>query len=260
MVNEVSVSKSIIKEALSKLMDNIETEVIIAGAGPAGLVAAKFLSDAGVKVTLFERRLSPGGGMWGGGMMFPEITVQEEALEILNIFKIKAHKENGLFIAGAIEATAKLISEAIDAGVSIFNGISVEDVIIRTNRIQGAVINWSVVESSGLLVDPLGIAAKVLLDATGHPAEVSRCVERKVGKLNTPSGKIEGEGSMWVEKAEKMVVENTKEIYPGLFVCGMAACAVFGAPRMGPIFGGMLLSGKKAAEKIVKTLKSQSRL
>ena len=256
MIDEVNISKGIIKVALSRLIDNIETEVIIAGGGPAGLVAAKFLGDAGIKVTLFEKRLSPGGGMWGGGMMLPAITVQEEAREILDIFKIKAHKENGLFIAGAIEATAKLIAGATDAGVSIFNGISVEDVIIRKKRIRGAVINWSAVHSSGLHVDPLGIAAKVLVDATGHPAEVSRCVERKVGRLNTPSGKIEGEGAMWVEKAETAVVENTKEVYPGLFVCGLAASAVFGTPRMGPIFGGMLLSGKKAAEEIAKTLKS----
>ncbi|MEO0247894.1 MAG: ribose 1,5-bisphosphate isomerase, partial [candidate division WOR-3 bacterium] len=34
----------------------------------------------------------------------------------------------------------------------------------------------------------------------------------------------------------------------GLYVAGMAACACFGGPRMGPIFGGMLLSGRKLAE------------
>jgi thiamine thiazole synthase len=45
-----------------------------------------------------------------------------------------------------------------------------------------------------------------------------------------------------------MLIENTKEVYPGLMVAGMAANAVFGSPRMGAIFGGMLLSGKKAAD------------
>jgi thiamine thiazole synthase len=53
---------------------------------------------------------------------------------------------------------------------------------------------------------------------------------------------------MWAERGEKEIVENTKEVYPGLIVAGMAANAVFGSPRMGAIFGGMLLSGKRAAE------------
>ena len=41
-------------------------------------------------------------------------------------------------------------------------------------------------------------------------------------------------------------------VCPGLLVAGMAANAVFNAPRMGAIFGGMLLSGKKAAELAIK--------
>ncbi|KAA0002477.1 MAG: ribose 1,5-bisphosphate isomerase, partial [Thermoplasmata archaeon] len=41
---------------------------------------------------------------------------------------------------------------------------------------------------------------------------------------------------------------------PGLYVAGMAAIAYAGSPRMGPIFGGMLLSGKKVAEEILKKL------
>ena len=45
-------------------------------------------------------------------------------------------------------------------------------------------------------------------------------------------------------------MDNTAEIYPGLFVCGMSANAVYGSPRMGAIFGGMLLSGKKLAASI----------
>ena len=53
---------------------------------------------------------------------------------------------------------------------------------------------------------------------------------------------------MWAEKGEAEIVENTKEVYPGLLVAGMAANAAYGSPRMGAIFGGMLLSGKRAAE------------
>ena len=61
---------------------------------------------------------------------------------------------------------------------------------------------------------------------------------------------------MWADKGEKEIVENTKEVYPGLIVAGMAVNAVFGAPRMGPIFGGMLLSGKRAAEVALGILRS----
>jgi thiamine thiazole synthase len=46
------------------------------------------------------------------------------------------------------------------------------------------------------------------------------------------------------------VVSHTREVYPGLIVAGMAANAVAGEHRMGPIFGGMLLSGERAAELI----------
>ncbi len=41
-----------------------------------------------------------------------------------------------------------------------------------------------------------------------------------------------------------------------MVVTGMAANAVFGSPRMGAIFGGMFLSGKKAAEVSLGLLKN----
>jgi len=64
---------------------------------------------------------------------------------------------------------------------------------------------------------------------------------------------------MWAEEGEKQIIRNTKEVYPGLFVCGMAANAVFGSPRMGAIFGGMFLSGEKAADIIKEKLTSLHR-
>jgi len=254
-IDDIVVSKLIFDRFAEKFKDSMEVDVAIAGAGPSGLVAAKYLADAGKKVALFERKLSTGGGIWGGGMTFPVIVIQEESKGILEDAGVKVVDEGeGYFSADSIEMSVKLCASAVDAGVTIFNAMSVEDVLMRNNRVNGFVINWSSIEVAGLHVDPLSIRARYCIDATGHAAEVCRIVQRKVGKLNTPSGKIEEEKSMCAELGEQTVVENTKEVYPGLFVTGMAANAVYGAPRMGPIFGGMLLSGKKAAEMILKKL------
>lgn len=231
-------------------------DVAIAGAGPAGLIAAKYLSKAGKKVVVFERKLSIGGGMWGGGMTFPVIVVQKASKPILEDSGTAIKDEgNGYYSADSIEAITKICSSSIDAGARVFNAISVEDVLLEKKKINGFVINWSAVEIAGLHVDPVSIRAKYCIDATGHAAEVCYIVRNKVGPLNTPSGDLEKERSMCAEIGEKTVVENTKEVYPGLIVAGMGANAVYGAPRMGPIFGGMLLSGKKAAEVILKKLR-----
>ena len=58
------------------------------------------------------------------------------------------------------------------------------------------------------------------------------------------------EGFMDLEQAGLDVVEKTGEVYPGLYAAGMSVCSIFNLPRMGPIFGGMLKSGKKVAELI----------
>jgi len=44
-------------------------------------------------------------------------------------------------------------------------------------------------------------------------------------------------------------------VFPGLVVAGMAANAVAGESRMGPVFGGKLLSGEHAAKLVLKNLK-----
>jgi len=255
MIDETRITRAILENSIKDFLDSLNVDVAIAGGGPSGLVAAKYLAEGGASVSLFERKLSVGGGMWGGGMMFPKIVVQEEAKEILDEFGVNyIEDKEGQYVANSIESVAKLTAKAIDSGARIFNGISVEDVMMREREIAGFVINWSAVDAANLHVDPLTIASRFSIDATGHPAEVCQIVRKKVGKLNTPSGEIEGESSMWAEKSESLLVENTKEVYPNLYVAGMAANAVFGAPRMGPIFGGMLLSGRKAAELISERL------
>lgn len=183
--------------------------------------------------------------------MFNRIVLQEEGKKILDEFGVRTKEyERGCYIADSLEATSAICSKAIQAGARIFNLISVEDVMIREeDRITGLVLNWSAASWSKLHVDPLTIRSKVVIDATGHDSEVCHIVVRKIGpNLRTETGGVIGEKPMWAEVGEKEIIENTKEVYPGLIVCGMAANAVFGSPRMGAIFGGMLLSGKKAAE------------
>jgi thiazole biosynthesis enzyme len=252
-LNEVVITKAIIDRFSQKFMEYTEVDTAIVGAGPSGLVAAYFLAKAGQKVALFERELSIGGGMWGGGMMFNEIVVQGEAKGILDMFEISTREyQPDYYTADAVECVTTLCSHAAKAGAKIFNSMSVEDVIIREDRVTGLVLTWSAVEAAGMHVDPLSIAAKYVIDATGHDTEVIRVIEKKADiTLETETEKILGERSMWADKTEQLTLENTKEICPGVFVSGMAANAKSGAPRMGPIFGGMLLSGKKVAELII---------
>jgi len=252
-MDEVIISKAITETYVKDLLESMEVEVAIVGAGPSGMIAGYYLAKNGVKTTIFERKLSIGGGMWGGGMMFNRIVVQAGGKEILDELGIATKEyQKGYYTADAVEATSVLCSQAIKAGAKIFNLLSVEDVMIREDdKITGLVLNWSAVSLANLHVDPLAIRSKLVIDATGHDAEVCRIVARKVGA----KFEIRGEKSMWAEVGEKEIVENTKQVCPGLMVAGMAASAVFGSPRMGPIFGGMLLSGKKAAELAVDLLR-----
>jgi thiamine thiazole synthase len=255
-LDEITISKAIIESYKEKLVEALDVDVAIVGGGPAGMVAAYYLAKAKKKVALFERKLSVGGGMWGGGIMFNEIVVQEKAKELLDELDVKTRRyENGYYLADSIEAVSTICSKVVKAGAKIFNLISCEDVMVREKRVCGLVLNWTAVEMAKLHVDPITMRAKFVVDATGHAAEVVRIVDRKSGiRLKTKTGKCLGEGSMWAEVAENTIVKNSKEVCPGLYVCGMCANAVFGGPRMGPIFGGMLLSGKKIAKDIYKRL------
>ncbi len=256
-LDEVTISRAITESFMKDFQEAMDIEVAIGGAGPAGMTAAYYLAKEGIKTVIFERSLRPGGGMPGGGMMFNTIVVQEVAKEILDEFNVRTREyETGYYTADSVEASSAICLKAIQAGAKIFNLMSIEDVMIREDdRIAGLVLNWSAVALAGLHVDPLSIRSKVVIDATGHASEICHIVVNKLGsRLRTEGGGIMGERSMWAEVAESKIMENTKEVYPGLIVAGMAANAVCGTPRMGPVFGGMLLSGKRAAEVAIEIL------
>ncbi len=257
MLDETIISRAIIEEFYKELLDSLDSDVVIAGAGPSGLCAAYYIAKAGYKTLIFEKNLRLGGGMPGGGMLFNRIVVQSESKEIMDELGItvKPYAEE-YYVAHSLEALGVLTVKAIKAGTRIFNGITVEDVIIKEGKVEGVVVNWSAVDLASLHVDPLSARCKFVIDATGHPAEVVRGVERKSGeRLSTSSGGVVGERPMWAEAGEKAVLGNTREVYPNLYVSGMAANAAFGGPRMGPVFGGMFLSGKRVADLVLERLR-----
>ncbi|MEM1514594.1 MAG: sulfide-dependent adenosine diphosphate thiazole synthase [Candidatus Bathyarchaeia archaeon] len=253
-IEEDVITRTITQKSIEDWLKIAETDVVVVGAGPAGLTAAIYTAKAGLKTVLFERRLSFGGGLGGGGMQFHKVAVESPAEKILEDVGCRMEKiENGLFVVDAAEMMAKLASGAINAGAKIILGITVDDIIYRDDppRVVGVVVQWSSVIMAGLHVDPLAIKSRAVVDCTGHDAEILSVVSRKVPELNIS---VLGEKSMWASKAEKLIIEGTREVCPGLFAAGMAVAAVDQTPRMGPIFGGMLLSGAKVAQLIANKL------
>ncbi len=256
LVMEEKISRAVLNGYFKKLTDCLSVDVAIVGAGPSGLIAAQKLAIAGKKVAIFERSLAPGGGTWSGGMLFNELVVQENVLPILEEFGIRYESAgDGIYTADSVETASALIYHALKAGAKLFNSVTVEDVMFKAGRVCGIVINWTPVHQMGLHVDPLAICADAVLDSTGHPSEVVALACRKAGiEINTPTGGVMGEKPMWTECGEISTVENTKRLYPGLYASGMAANNASGGFRMGPVFGGMFLSGKKVADLIMEDL------
>ena len=106
---------------------------------------------------------------------------------------------------------------------------------------------------TGAFYRGVAFEAKIVIDASGHDSvAVKRLVDR---------GLVDWKGMnpMFVNEGEEHVVEKTGEVYPGLIAAGMSVTETHGLARMGPTFGSMLFSGKKAAEIAAEKIKELER-
>lgn len=255
-LREADITRTIAREYYKEFDQMIESDVLIVGAGPSGLVCGRDLASSGYKVVIVEQLNHLGGGFWNGGYLMNKATIAHPAQEILEKIGVPVKKiSKEMYIVDPPHATAKLIASAYDAGVKVMNMTKVVDLVLRggKNRLEGLVVNWYPLEAMGhdaAHVDPIALESKIVVDATGHDAVTLQLLARRNLYANIP-----GNGAMWVDRSEEMVMEKTGEVYPNLFVVGLSVAAVYGTPRMGPAFGAMLLSGRKGAELIRKKLK-----
>jgi len=244
--------------ALRKISSYSKMDVIIAGAGPAGLSAAWHLAKRGLKVLVLEKMLGVGGGIRGGGALLPVVLIEAgEAAEMLKEVGVKlVESADCLFHADPTEVMVKLAAKAIEAEAAVWPGVIVEDLIIRKTRqkavrVKGVVINFAPIVEAEWHVDPLFLESKTVVDATGHDASLVRILAKRCPWLGI---KVQGMSSLDVWRGEEEVINHTGEIVDGLYIAGMSVSEVHNLHRMGPILGGMLLSGKKVAEQIARDL------
>ncbi len=251
-IEEKNISRALIGEYYQQFIEATESDVLIIGSGPSGLVAGRLIAQAGYRVVIIERNNYLGGGMWIGGYLMDKATMRAPADRMLKELQIP-HKEmtKGLFVCDTAFFASRLIHSACEAGVKIISMTIVEDMIVKHKKVSGLVINSTPVTMLPKMItclDPILLEAKLVIDASGHDSVAVRLLSKR-GLLA-----IKGMGALDVEVSEDSLVEKTGNVFPGLLIAGMSVSETYGLPRMGPTFGAMLLSGEKAAKLAIQEL------
>ncbi|NP_001312556.1 thiamine thiazole synthase, chloroplastic-like [Nicotiana tabacum] len=258
-IKESIVSREMTRRYMTDMITYADTDVVIVGAGSAGLSCAYEISkNPNVQVAILEQSVSPGGGAWLGGQLFSAMVVRKPAHLFLNELGIDYdEQDNYVVIKHAALFTSTIMSKLLARpNVKLFNAVATEDLIVKNGRVGGVVTNWSLVSQNHdtqSCMDPNVMEAKIVVSSCGHDGPMGATGVKRlksIGMINH----VPGMKALNMNAAEDAIVRLTREVVPGMIVTGMEVAEIDGAPRMGPTFGAMMISGQKAAHLALRAL------
>ncbi|OMO80090.1 Thiazole biosynthetic enzyme Thi4 family [Corchorus olitorius] len=258
-IKESYVSREMTRRYMMDMITYADTDVIIVGAGSAGLSCAYEISkNPNIRVAIIEQSVSPGGGAWLGGQLFSAMVVRKPAHRFLDELGIQYdEQENYVVIKHAALFTSTIMSKLLARpNVKLFNAVAAEDLIVKENRVAGVVTNWALVSmnhDTQSCMDPNVMESKVVVSSCGHDGPFGATGVKRLKSIGMIDS-VPGMKALDMNTAEDAIVRLTREIVPGMIVTGMEVAEIDGAPRMGPTFGAMMISGQKAAHLALKAL------
>ncbi|XP_027365669.1 thiamine thiazole synthase 2, chloroplastic-like [Abrus precatorius] len=258
-IKESIVSREMTRRYMTDMITYADTDVVIVGAGSAGLSCAYELSkNPSIHVAIIEQSVSPGGGAWLGGQLFSAMVVRKPAHLFLDELGVSYdEQEDYVVIKHAALFTSTIMSRLLARpNVKLFNAVAAEDLIVKGGRVVGVVTNWALVSmnhDTQSCMDPNVMEAKVVVSSCGHDGPFGATGVKRLKTIGMIDS-VPGMKALDMNTAEDAIVRLTREIVPGMIVTGMEVAEIDGAPRMGPTFGAMMISGQKAAHLALKAL------
>ncbi|GAA5837377.1 hypothetical protein JCM3766R1_000429 [Sporobolomyces carnicolor] len=263
-IREHITARAMIKRHGEAMYESAISDVVIVGCGSAGLSCAYTIASRrpDLKVTIIEAGVAPGGGAWVGGQLMSQMVCRKPADKFLTEVGVPFEDEGEyVVVKHAALFTSTILSKVLQfPNVRLFNATAVEDLISRPDplgsgtRICGVVTNYTLVTlAHGLqsCMDPSTITAPLVASFAGHDGPFGAFSVKRLAA----TGLVDKLGDMRcldMRSSEDFIVNNTREVVPGLITGGMELSELDGANRMGASFGGMFASGVRAGLEAIK--------